>query len=695
MRRLAAPARARFRRRRRRPSRSASATASGSARAAAVLCTAQSLTADPALSDMFDRGYSITCRDAAVPVGRLYVLRERGDDPAARLRGAARRRASCAQRASGRDRGSRPGRDRHCLRLCRRRRRPLSRLSSTGAGQAVRRRGAGAAMTARCGSACAASSPTGSSRARSRSRPPAPAIPPPSPASRPARSIRSGRSPRPIAATMPAAMPSASEFFGALTQRDGAAVNRAEAVAQRGAAEIQSRPLRRSRRAVRRRRGDGRGRSGDRAPAAQLSRDAPAQPGPRRRGDGRARPADAADRLERGGARPRHRPADRRPAQRRIAGREPAARPGGADAGGQGPDPRRPGAAAARHDPAPAGSATPRRWRRSTRRSTSWSRSAAGGSPRPSGCARRSWASSPTSPRGAATGPRPSGCIWRRSPCSRPIIPARPPCSAPRAGSPAIMPAPGAPSRRWPCSARSSPPMPTAATARPACGARSSPISSLLAARGDGSGGGRRSVRGEPDPGPARRRPDPGGAGARAFRRQRRGGAPVPPVGQPDARHRARPGRARAAPGAPSSRPRRAAPGSPSSRASLGRLAAGPGRDPGAARRIPALPGGVERHDRARRPAAPAPPGRGLLQDDRSSATAPMRSSPRARGARAFRIGASPAALDAPGRCAARDHLGRRAQPAAHLSVRRRARLRALPEPVRAGRRRDRRGRPT
>ena len=51
----------------------------------AVLCTAQSAASDRALSDMFDRGYSIVCRDASVPVGRLYALRLRGEDPAARL----------------------------------------------------------------------------------------------------------------------------------------------------------------------------------------------------------------------------------------------------------------------------------------------------------------------------------------------------------------------------------------------------------------------------------------------------------------------------------------------------------------------------------------------------------------------------------------------------------------------------------
>src|SRR3954454_16287703 len=39
-------------------------------------CSAQSLTTDKALTNMFDAGYSITCRDAALPVGKLYKLRD-------------------------------------------------------------------------------------------------------------------------------------------------------------------------------------------------------------------------------------------------------------------------------------------------------------------------------------------------------------------------------------------------------------------------------------------------------------------------------------------------------------------------------------------------------------------------------------------------------------------------------------------
>ncbi len=50
-----------------------------------ALCSAQSVGNDKALTDMFDRGYSVVCRDASVPVGQIYALRVRGDDPAARL----------------------------------------------------------------------------------------------------------------------------------------------------------------------------------------------------------------------------------------------------------------------------------------------------------------------------------------------------------------------------------------------------------------------------------------------------------------------------------------------------------------------------------------------------------------------------------------------------------------------------------
>jgi hypothetical protein len=54
--------------------------------AGTVFCSAQTLATDPALVGMFDRGYSVVCRDAAQPVGRLYALRQSGD-PTARLAG--------------------------------------------------------------------------------------------------------------------------------------------------------------------------------------------------------------------------------------------------------------------------------------------------------------------------------------------------------------------------------------------------------------------------------------------------------------------------------------------------------------------------------------------------------------------------------------------------------------------------------
>src|SRR5204862_5777332 len=41
-------------------------------------CSAQSLTVDKALTGMFDAGYSITCRDAALSVGKLYKIKDTG-----------------------------------------------------------------------------------------------------------------------------------------------------------------------------------------------------------------------------------------------------------------------------------------------------------------------------------------------------------------------------------------------------------------------------------------------------------------------------------------------------------------------------------------------------------------------------------------------------------------------------------------
>jgi len=60
-----------------------------------VLCSATALTTDPALADMFDRAYSVVCRDAAVPVGQLYALRVRQGDPATRLSAGRADKAIC------------------------------------------------------------------------------------------------------------------------------------------------------------------------------------------------------------------------------------------------------------------------------------------------------------------------------------------------------------------------------------------------------------------------------------------------------------------------------------------------------------------------------------------------------------------------------------------------------------------------
>ena len=41
-----------------------------------TFCSAQSLATDKGLAAMFDVGYSVTCRDAALPVGKIYKLRD-------------------------------------------------------------------------------------------------------------------------------------------------------------------------------------------------------------------------------------------------------------------------------------------------------------------------------------------------------------------------------------------------------------------------------------------------------------------------------------------------------------------------------------------------------------------------------------------------------------------------------------------
>ncbi len=62
-----------------------------------VVCLAQSMASDPSLTNMFDRGYSIICRDASVPIGLLHNIRLDGkDDPAQRLARLRADRATCA-----------------------------------------------------------------------------------------------------------------------------------------------------------------------------------------------------------------------------------------------------------------------------------------------------------------------------------------------------------------------------------------------------------------------------------------------------------------------------------------------------------------------------------------------------------------------------------------------------------------------
>ncbi|MGH6659086.1 MAG: CHAT domain-containing protein, partial [Sphingomicrobium sp.] len=41
-----------------------------------IFCSAQSVAIDQALQGMFDSGYSLTCRDAASPIGKMYKLRD-------------------------------------------------------------------------------------------------------------------------------------------------------------------------------------------------------------------------------------------------------------------------------------------------------------------------------------------------------------------------------------------------------------------------------------------------------------------------------------------------------------------------------------------------------------------------------------------------------------------------------------------
>jgi CHAT domain-containing protein len=60
-----------------------------------VLCIAQASDGDKALTSIFDRAYAIVCRDAAVPVGRLYAFAGNPAEPLRRLESQRAEQASC------------------------------------------------------------------------------------------------------------------------------------------------------------------------------------------------------------------------------------------------------------------------------------------------------------------------------------------------------------------------------------------------------------------------------------------------------------------------------------------------------------------------------------------------------------------------------------------------------------------------
>src|SRR5690348_6651104 len=65
-----------------------------------IFCSAQSSATDSVLGSMFDIGYSVTCRDAALPVGKLYKLRDSAA-AAARLAADRAKDAACSAPRSG------------------------------------------------------------------------------------------------------------------------------------------------------------------------------------------------------------------------------------------------------------------------------------------------------------------------------------------------------------------------------------------------------------------------------------------------------------------------------------------------------------------------------------------------------------------------------------------------------------------
>ncbi|MBA3669237.1 MAG: CHAT domain-containing protein [Sphingomonas sp.] len=72
-----------------------------------IFCSAQSLFTDKALKGMFDIGYSLTCRDAALPVGKMYKMRDSAD-ARARISAARDDGFTCAAAKPGRVEGLGP-----------------------------------------------------------------------------------------------------------------------------------------------------------------------------------------------------------------------------------------------------------------------------------------------------------------------------------------------------------------------------------------------------------------------------------------------------------------------------------------------------------------------------------------------------------------------------------------------------------
>ena len=60
-----------------------------------IFCSAQSMATDAVLKGMFDAGYTLTCKDAALPVGKIYKLRDEAD-ASGRLAAARARQATCS-----------------------------------------------------------------------------------------------------------------------------------------------------------------------------------------------------------------------------------------------------------------------------------------------------------------------------------------------------------------------------------------------------------------------------------------------------------------------------------------------------------------------------------------------------------------------------------------------------------------------